>query len=98
MSIYTQEVLLLAIPQLGRKYNLNILHFDVRKENLIAEAKIIKKPRRKQLNNRVGLVCSELGCSNLVLSNEDSPGFGVRLSPVSGSGVISFKGGKLHSS
>ncbi len=36
---------------------------------LIAEAKIIKKPRRKQLNNRVGLVSSELGCSNLVLSN-----------------------------
>ncbi len=26
---------------------------------LIAEAKMIKKPRRKQLNNRVGLVGSE---------------------------------------
>ncbi|WP_144875216.1 hypothetical protein [Hyella patelloides] len=57
---------------------------------LITEAKIIKKPRRKQLNNRVGL-----GCSNLVSSNEDSPEFGLRFSSVSTSEVISFKGGKL---
>ena len=46
---------------------------------LITEAKIIKKPRRKQLNNRVGLVYSELGCFLLGSSNEDSPEFGVRL-------------------
>ena len=62
---------------------------------LITEAKIIKKPRRKQLNNRVGLVYSELGCFNLGSSNEDSPEFGVRLSSVSAFEVISSIGGKL---
>ncbi len=41
------KILLLTIAYLGRKYNLNILHFDVRKENFMSHPRGPKKTRRK---------------------------------------------------
>ena len=57
---------------------------------LITDAKIVKKPLRKQLNNRV-----ELFRADLLSSDGDSPESGVKFSSVSVSEVISLNDGKL---